>query len=491
MKNTRTLIQAIVLAIAGTAGLGEEPIQVPLGQRQLFLDDYCVAKTDALQKTMHSPEKKGAVVCPDQPWEVWLQTRCAPAWDEEQQIFKLWLLTCPPDPQFAGTTYAESKDGIHWSKPSLGQKDYHGSTANNFVTTDPRLPWGPNCIESVVYDAKDSDPTRRYKGLMGAEYRVPVVSPDGIHWKQLDAAKLTSSDEGNLCYDPITSTFIATLKTFVKHGRAHAFWTSKDFVNWTRLPGVFQTDDGDQRLAKETIKARLADATLQQPVCNNPADYNADVYNLGLFRYEGLYVGLPAVYYATGKDAAGTNTDGFHLIQLACSRDLRTWQRLGDRRPFIGPSPVASGAYDLTQLLPPSAAVVHGDELWFYYTGLKYREPPKNADAKSGAVCLATLRRDGFISLDAGENAGTLVTRRFAAGGAKLCVNADAAGGNWNVEVLDDEGNAMATSETIAGDQRHAIVSWKSGDWAKLHGQTVHLRFTLRGTRFYSFWLED
>jgi hypothetical protein len=39
-----------------------------------------------------------------------------PAWDEEQQVFKMWLITAPPNPQYAGTTYAESKDGIHWTQ---------------------------------------------------------------------------------------------------------------------------------------------------------------------------------------------------------------------------------------------------------------------------------------------------------------------------------------------------------------------------------------
>ena len=49
--------------------------------------------------------------------------------------------------------------------------------------------------------------------------------------------------------------------------------------------------------------------------------------------------------------ADGTNTDGFHLVQLACSRDLKNWKRLGDRQPFIGASPRGGGAYDLTGVL--------------------------------------------------------------------------------------------------------------------------------------------
>lgn len=462
-----------------TSGAAER-IDVPLGQRQLFLDDCDIAKLENLQRTMHQPAKKGAVVAPDQPWERWVQTRCSPAWDEKERIFKLWPFVCPPDRhEQGGTTYLESKDGVHWTKPSLGQREYAGSKENNFVTTDPKLPWGPNCIEGVVYDPRDPDSSRRYKGLMGAEHRVPVVSPDGIHWKQLDAAKLTSGDEGNLCYDPVTEQFIATLKTFPKSGRAHAIWTSKDFIHWTRLPEIFEADDEDRAHLKEVIEARLADATLQGVTCVNPADYHVDVYNLGLFRYEGLYVGLPAMYYATGKDRAGTNTDGFHLIELACSRDLKHWERLGDRRPFIGHSPMDGNAYDLTQLLPGGAPLVMGDELWFYYTGLKYREPPTD-EANQGAVCLAVLRRDGFISLDAGKTQGTLQTKPFEAQGVRLCVNVDASSGSLGVEVLDSSGIPVAESEAINGNQPHGTAAWKSGNWATLKGQTVSLRFRLQ-----------
>ena len=41
------------------------------------------------------------------------------------------------------------------------------------------------------------------------------------------------------------------------------------------------------------------------------------------------------------------------------------------------------------QILPPSAPVVHGDELWFYYTGIKYRKLPKGVTSDLGAICLA------------------------------------------------------------------------------------------------------
>ena len=79
------------------------------------------------------------------------------------------------------------------------------------------------------------------------------------------------------------------------------------------------------------------------------------------------------MYHATSGVKNYPNTDGYHLVQLACSRDLKTWHRLGNRSPFIGPSPLSSGAYDLAQIIGSSNVILRDDELWFYYTGLKYR----------------------------------------------------------------------------------------------------------------------
>src|SRR5262249_689688 len=187
------------------------------------------------------------------------------------------------------------------------------------------------------------------------------VSPDGIQWTRLDVPKIQSSDEGNFSYLPEDGVFIHTVKRRGKFGRSVALAVSRDFQTWADYGLVFEADGLRQELGTEHIAARRADVTLQQTLYNDPKVYNVDVYNMGVFRYEGLYIGLPAMYHATGPEPNYPNTDGFHLIQLTSSRDLKSWQRLGDRETFLGPSRLDSGAYDLTQILPPSAPVVRGD----------------------------------------------------------------------------------------------------------------------------------
>jgi hypothetical protein len=284
-----------------------------------------------------------------------------------------------------------------------------------------------------------------------------------------------------------------------------ALATSRDFRTWTDLGLVFQADDSDQQRGKHNIEARRADKTLEQTLYDDPRVYNVDVYNMGVFRYEGIYIGLPAMFHSTGPVPNYPNTDGFHLVELTCSRDLKEWSRLGDRQPFIGPSRLDSGAHDLTQILPPSAPVVRDDELWFYYTGLKWRSsfnyigtypsgepvPIPGRDRDGGAVCLAVLRRDGFVSLDAGEHEGSVLTQPFTLPAGKLHVNVDAHQGELRAEVCDKGGQTLAKSEAIRGDLPHVEIRWQQGKLVDLKDQPVCLRFTLRNASLFSYWLAD
>ena len=154
----------VALCVASGVGASEPTFVVPLGERQLFLDDVDLAQVNGLERTMHRPTKKGAVVVPDQPWEVSLQTRSIPAWDEREQVYKLWMITSTNLPGVAGSSYAVSKDGLRWTKPTLRQWDMSGSRENNFVALDPKMAWPENNIANVVYDPHDPDPKRRYKG---------------------------------------------------------------------------------------------------------------------------------------------------------------------------------------------------------------------------------------------------------------------------------------------------------------------------------------
>lgn len=111
-----------------------------------------------------------------------------------------------------------------------------------------------------------------------------------------------------------------------------------------------------------------------------------------------------------------------------------------------------------------------------------------NLDSDRGAICLAVLRRDGFISLDAGAEEGTLLTQPFKLTGSKLYVNADASKGTLQVEILDEQGRDIAISETLDGDRPRGELHWQQGNLTGLQGQVVSLRFTLRNAGLYAYW---
>ena len=441
------------------------------GVRQLFLDDRDIETKSGLQRTMHRPIKRGAVIRSPNPKQT-IQTRTAPVWDPNTKRYKLWVIGIDQN-------LWESQDGLHWVPGP--------------ETSTP--------IMMAVYDSRDPDPARRFKApLLNQGF---AVSADGVQWKKLTTEKIPSYDEGNFSYDATEGLFLHTVKRSGTFGRSLAVATSRDFTHWDDLGIVFQTDERDQLLGRHHITARYEDKYLLHPPYREPSVYNVDVYNMGLFHYEGLYIGLPALYHATGPVPNYPNTVGFHLIQLAYSRNLKTWHRLGDRQVWLGPSRVASGAYDLTQILPPSAPVLHGDELWFYYTGLKWRGsftyvgtfpngkyiPIPGKDRDGGAICLAVLRRDGFISLDAADPPGVLETKPFTLTGKTLHLNVDAHGGEAQVTLLNVDGDILAQSHPIVGDQPSVHVEWKQGDIASRVGQDVRLRLTLRRASLYSYWL--
>jgi hypothetical protein len=444
---------------------------VAAGVRQLFLDDVGIAMRRGLQRRMHRPQKRGAVIRSPDPQQT-VQTRTAPVWDPVAKRYKLWVIGIDQN-------LWESGDGLHWVPGP---------------PTDTR-------IMMAVRDPRDPDPARRFKSpLLNQGF---AVSADGVHWKKLEVAKIASFDEGNFSYAPTQGLFVHTVKRRGTYGRALALASSRNFVDWQDMGLVFQSDDRDQTLGRQHIDARFADPGLSHPPYRDPSVYNVDVYNMGVFYYEGVYLGVPALYHATGPVPNYPNTVGFHLLQLAFSRDLKEWQRLGDRSTWIGPSRRGSGAYDMTQILPPSAPLTRGDELWFYYTGLKWRGsftyqgtfpngkmiPVRGKDRDGGAICLAVLRRDGFISLDAGDSPGVLETEEFVLPEKHLYLNADAQDGDIQATLLDGSGRSLATSEILTGDHPRARVAWKNGSAAEHLGERVTLRLTLRNARVYSYWL--
>lgn len=513
------LMMLLVSQFSWSAVTGACSQDIPSGRhRLLFFDDTSVAASLNLTRRMHQPRKLGAVLKPDPTiGEQWIQIRSAPMWVATQGRYHMAYLSLRS--QSSDSLLAYSRDGLNWERPKF---DRPGVTpSNRIVVTNPKPKFQET--SNIIFDPDDPDPARRFKALVGTEGRLPATSADGLSYHLTSDHVINSSDESQLLYDREQRRFVATLKLFNPYGRAVGLSTSKDFINWTPVRSIFGADEQDQRRAHTVIKTRIGDPAYfrllldpEPPMSVKPrsaiASWSADVYDMAVFPYEGIWIGLPAIFYHTGLDVNKTNTDGFHEIQLAYSRDLINWQRIGDRQPFIAASPSSPGVFDRTQLLPTSRPIVCSNELWFYYTGMKWRDmqyglnrdrtprplsewtPDEVADFKagSGAVCLAVLRRDGFVSLDAGDESGQLLTKPMTVNGETLYLNLanqDVA----TVAVLIDgrvtDGLADSDCVPIKGDSVEMAVRWHSANLQQIRGKSVQFRITYRKGSLYSLWL--
>lgn len=180
----------------------------------------------------------------------------------------------------------------------------------------------------------------------------------------------------------------------------------------------------------------------------------------------------------------GTSRDGYH------------WERLS-RTPVIA-ADRDNNVWDSGNLQSVGNLFVEvGDELWLYYSGRPGGHGGAWANDRNrpsyAATGLAKLRKDGFFSIDAGDQPGVLTTRALHLPPGKLFVNLDAPGGELRVEVLDRDnrplpGFTREDSQPLKGDGTRMQVRWAARDnLDKLTNQPVRVRFHLRQGSLYGF----
>ena len=114
------------------------------------------------------------------------------------------------------------------------------------------------------------------------------------------------------------------------------------------------------------------------------------------------------------------------------------------------------------------------------------------------AIGLATLRKDGFVSLSHASAAapGVVLTRPIAAGNDIRVNYAAEAGGTMRVALIDPAtgapkpGRSAADCVPLRGDSTSAAVSWKAPapDQEQDRGATIQLQFHLQGAvELYSY----
>ena len=327
----------------------------PKQYRKLFLDDGDLVATQGTTRTLHPPKKFGPLI------KGGVQSRSAPIWNPEKAIWEWWYMG-------QGARYATSVDGEHWEKPSLGRYEWEGSKDNN-IACDPN---GMG-LYHIIRDEHDTDPRRRYKALFSSGNRQAGVSPDGFTWTMLDSVSIPSQDESQFCWDPYTEQYLALVKQGTEWGRSVWLSTSKDFDHFTGPKLIFHADETDWENCRQRVRKIIDNPAYITPPLIDDEDYIAEIYNMAVLPYQGLYIGFPTVFNPFGAiPPPATNFTRINQIEMSVSRDLYTWERVANRTPFIGIEPFDGENYGTSQLLMSGPPIIRDNgEIWAYYNALR------------------------------------------------------------------------------------------------------------------------
>lgn len=485
-----------LLACGALQASVDTPIFIDRG-RQLFVDDYLISET-TLRRTFHKPRIRegGPVLQPETALErnngycpVACPFQDGVFYDPKDRLYKMWYHAG----WFDGTAYAYSEDGVRWVRPNLDiepgtnrvlprRVPYERDGAGIWLdqeTTDSRERY-----KMFVYFRK-RDPARfeygrLYQGPTLSEGATIYTSPDGIHWNERGPTG-PCGDNTNFFYNSFRKTWFYSVRTGNKRGRVRSYVECADFVkgaNWTRNDVTFfaGADDRDP----------------PDPVLG----YETQLYNVDAVGYESLMLGVFAIH--KGPPNKVCEKGGFPKItdlMLGFSRDGIHWDR-PDRTAFLACSQ-EPGTWNRGYLHSTGGVcLIAGGGLRFYFGAFSGISPRLGGHMYAGgSTGLATLRRDGFASMGARQDAGTLTTKPVVFHGRFLFVNANAAAGDLRVEVLDADGKripglARQDSSVLRTDDTCRRVTWKSApDLAHLKGRAVRFRFHLKNAQLFSFWV--
>ena len=447
------------------------------GAWQLFVDDNAVASREGVTRTYHAFQKYAGnpVMVADKAWEganVYIYGTVLP--NESGPGYRMWyhsLNLSVPAADRVHANYATSDDGITWAKPELGIISYNGSKANNMFI----LPGNCPCVMHTPWDAGIQRP---YKLMRGGPWSVfsGAYSLDALHWTEDALSRCpTASDECTFAWDPLRQKYMGFPKVFATVNgvsrRSTGVWATSNFDDWPSGTNLI--------LAPDSWDDRWVSAGSGQ---------NTQFYGMCGFAYESMYIGFLWVFRVTGQISGAD--DGPIFIEIVTSHDGTHWRRQeGDRPPILPVGP--SGAWDDGMVFTAIQPLVEGDTLRLYYGGFNGTHAEESA--WHAGIGMATLRKDGFASLDASATPGTITTKRINGASGQLQVNCSvAAGGSLKVEVLNASGAVVpgysaADCDVIQGDHVDQVVTWGAQTGLPAAVNPIRLRFVMQNASVYSF----
>ncbi|MCH2202728.1 MAG: hypothetical protein MK102_12215 [Fuerstiella sp.] len=455
-----------------------EPVEIG-SRRELFVDYCLIDQLNGTRLKLHHPRRAGVALKMDRPWEPMTGAYITVFYDEGK--YRMYYRGRPPHVQTpksgAVGCYAESDDGISWTRPSLGFHKVFGTKNNNVILADV----GHNAINFAPFvDRRSGVPSsERYKAIGGLPPAglFAYVSADGLRWKKLrDKAIITEGtfdSQNNAFWSQSEQCYVCCFRTMKNGVRWISRTTSQDFLHW-----------------EPAVEIDFGEAPAEHLYTNQTEPY---------FRAPHIYLGMAARFMQRRRALTDAQQQQLNLpglddylnlreslsdCVLLSSRGGRHFERTF-MESFLRPGQdlqdwVARSNYLARGIVPTGKAEMS------LYVKRHYGQP-------TAYIERLTLRTDGFASVWAPYRGGHMVTKPLTFSGRQLVINyASSAAGGIRVEIQNEAGQALPgfrlnDCPEIIGDEIERVVSWRDGsDVSRLAGQTIRLRFEMKDADLYS-----
>lgn len=480
--------------------LENKPTVIPINTgRQLFVDNFLINETN-LKSVYHTPNfyAKNPVLEPDKEWEKTIQGALYAApfsdgiwYDEKDNKYKMWYLAGAGmihknENQTFYTCYAESEDGKLWKK--VNQDVVPGTNIVDTCNRDAATVW---------LDREEKDSAKRWK-LFNIERRpgdrrwqvVLKYSADGIHWSKGVAQSGDQGDRTTAFYNPFTKKWVLSMRAgTVVSSRSRYYIENSDPEMLVSLAHRIRKDADDKNIV---FWFTPDDKELRH---EKYPEVEPGIYNFDAIPYESIMLGLYSAW--AGPENRVCERDGIqkrNVVSLGYSRDGFHFSR-PSHQAFMNVNE-SEGAWNWGNMQSINGVpLIVGDSLYFYSSGRRLSKIMWDSHTSTG---LATLRRDGFVSMQAGKEEGYLITEKLIFDGKYLFVNADIHNkkGLLAVEILDEEKNPIpgyTKKECIALkkiDTTKYMVTWKNKkNLSELSNTNVYIKFYLTNGDLYAFWV--
>lgn len=492
------------LAIASASAFFDETEATTL----FAFDNVAIPHTQNLRLEMRQPEKhvgnpvlrRGPAGTPDA-----MGVQFYGSILKEGDVYRMWYVAFDGEAESKVASarwraaYAESKDGVEWTKPNLGLVEYNGNKENNLVSMGDAA-WGFVNLK-VIKDETEPDPQRRYKMTTHVYFRhntrlgtlLPFVSADGLSWtpvKQVKPVKAELRKEDlflpGVHFEPCGGLYQWQGQYYISgqnalpgvqvyQGRVCRTYRSSDFIHWSPTSSVSfvraaQYDylgSGRSREGEQTHEG-------------------ISVWNRGnvLLGVTGLWHGAAEWKDVTIDLGFVISNDGIHFRE---PKHEWTFIKRGD-----------DGEWDQGGLIQGQGFENIGEQTFIYYGAWDPRHTG-GTPVPRGGVGVATVPLDRFAGLAvdlSGKGPGDyqlpeitseLVTAVVAVKAPRFFVNASGLGSEskLRIELLDEQENALPGfagegAAWVSQDGFQVPIEWKASGPLP---ERVRLRVVFEGAK--------